>query len=101
MSGIPTERYFSGGSERKAEGSALRSLLWLDRHVRDGIRREPQAVTTGREPAVEARALAYLYAAGAGLAALSLALPHASVQDDLGITAAIAAACVGALVLLF
>jgi diguanylate cyclase (GGDEF)-like protein/PAS domain S-box-containing protein len=60
-----------------------------------------QAVTTGREPAVEARALAYLYAAGAGLAALSLALPHASVQDDLGITAAIAAACVGALVLLF
>ena len=57
-------------------------------------------VTTGREPAVEARSLAYLYAAGAGLAALSLALPHTPMQDDLGVTAVIAAACVGALVLL-
>ena len=62
---------------------------------------DAQAVTTGREPAVEARALAYLYAAGAGLGALSLALPHPPAQDDLGVTAAIAAACVGALVLLF
>jgi diguanylate cyclase (GGDEF)-like protein/PAS domain S-box-containing protein len=59
------------------------------------------AVVTGREPAVEARSLAYLYAAGAGLGALSLALPHQATQDDLGVTAAIAAACVGALVLLF
>src|SRR4051794_24363806 len=59
-----------------------------------------QAVTTGREPAVEARALAYLYAAGAGLAALSLALPHSPMQDDLGITAVIAVACAGALGLL-
>jgi len=58
-------------------------------------------VTTGREPAVEARALAYLYAAGAGLAAVSLALPHSPMQDALGITAVIAAACVGALLLLF
>src|SRR2546423_11155130 len=55
----------------------------------------------GHEPAVAARALAYLYAAGAGLAALSLALPHTAMQDDLGVTVAIAAACVGALVLLF
>ena len=60
-----------------------------------------QAVTTGREPAVEARALAYLYAAGAGLAALSLALPHAPMQDTLGIATVIAAACVAALGLLF
>src|SRR3989442_5428067 len=62
---------------------------------------KPHTVTTGREPAVEARALAYLYAAGAGLAALSLALPHTAMQDDLGVTVAIAAACGGALVLLF
>jgi diguanylate cyclase (GGDEF)-like protein/PAS domain S-box-containing protein len=59
-----------------------------------------QVVPTGREPAVEARSLAYLYAAGAGLAALSLALPHTPMQDDLGVTVVIAAACVGALVLL-
>jgi diguanylate cyclase (GGDEF)-like protein/PAS domain S-box-containing protein len=57
-------------------------------------------VTTGREPAVEARSLAYLYAAGAGLAALSFALPHTPMQDDLGLAAVIAAACVGALMLL-
>ena len=50
---------------------------------------------------MEARALAYLYAAGAGLAALSLALPHSPMQDDIGITAVIAAACIGALLLLF
>jgi hypothetical protein len=56
--------------------------------------------TTGREPAVEARALAYLYVAGASLAAISLALPHAATQDDLGIAATIALACLGALVLL-
>jgi diguanylate cyclase (GGDEF)-like protein/PAS domain S-box-containing protein len=56
--------------------------------------------TTGREPAIESRALAYLYVAGAGLAAISLALPHSSKQDDLGVTAAIALACVGALALL-
>ena len=61
---------------------------------------ESQAVTTGREPAVEARALAYLYAAGAGLAAVSLALPHSPMRDDLGIAAVIAVACVGALGLL-
>ena len=56
--------------------------------------------TAGHEPAVEARSLAYLYAAGAGLAALTLALPHTARQDDLGVTLVIAAACVGALVLL-
>ena len=60
----------------------------------------PTTWTTGREPAVEARALAYLYVAGAGLAAISLALPHAAMQDDLGITATIALACSGALMLL-
>src|SRR5258707_12039266 len=60
-----------------------------------------QTVTAGREPVVEAGALAYLYGAGAGLAALSLALPHSPMQDVLGITAVIAAACVGALLLLF
>ena len=38
--------------------------------------------------------------AGAGLAAISLALPHAPMQDDLGVTASIAVACVGSLVLL-
>ena len=57
-------------------------------------------LTSGREPAVEARALAYLYVAGAGLAAISLALPHPPMQDDLGVTASIAVACVGSLVLL-
>src|SRR5436190_6279050 len=60
----------------------------------------PTTWTTGREPAVAARALSYLYVAGAGLAAISLALPHAPMQDDLGVTASIAVACVGSLVLL-
>src|SRR6266516_1118735 len=54
----------------------------------------------GREPAVEARALAYLFVAGAGLAALALALPHSGRQDDLGVTFVIVGACLGALVLL-
>ena len=64
------------------------------------VGRNAQAVTIGREPAVEARSLAYLYAAGAGLAALSLALPHSSLEDVLGISVVIAVACVGALGLL-
>jgi diguanylate cyclase (GGDEF)-like protein/PAS domain S-box-containing protein len=54
---------------------------------------------TGREPALEARALAYLYTAGAGMGAISLALPHSARQDDLGVAAAILLACLGALVL--
>ena len=58
------------------------------------------SATAAREPAVAARALAYLFVAGAGLAALALALPHSGRQDDLGVTVVIASACVGALVLL-
>ena len=58
------------------------------------------SATAAREPAVAARALAYLFVAGAGLAALALALPHSGRQDDLGVTVVIGSACVGALVLL-
>jgi diguanylate cyclase (GGDEF)-like protein/PAS domain S-box-containing protein len=57
------------------------------------------SATAGREPAVEARALAYLFAAGAGLGALALALPHSARQDDLGVAVVIAIACVGAVTL--
>src|SRR3977135_1931055 len=60
-----------------------------------------QVLTIGREPAVEARSLAYLYAAGAGLEALTLALPHSSGQGGPCIQAASPDAGLGALLLLF
>lgn len=59
-----------------------------------------EALRGGSEPAFQARALAYLYVAGAGLGAISLALPHPARQDDFALSIVIACACMGAAVML-